>query len=241
MQLKNEKKQGVLGNQKGFTLIEMAIVLVIIGIIIGAVVKGQDLIANAQAKQLNSAVSTWRNLVYAFLDRNGRLPGDQIRNGNVSDQVGEQTIPLSAIGELTATMKNYPGNPVIIGSQSYFIYIGSVTGFVATPAIRNAIFICGNADCSAVLTQDQVEAIKAVDSSYDGLADGGLGQIRALKTALAVTTADAAIANTNPPVSAGVVTTTGVVANIGDITSAGSSVPWSTAHFGAVWLFDKSF
>jgi len=36
---------GSYRNEKGFTLIEMAIVLVIIGIIIGAVLKGQDMVA----------------------------------------------------------------------------------------------------------------------------------------------------------------------------------------------------
>ncbi|NPA58431.1 MAG: prepilin-type N-terminal cleavage/methylation domain-containing protein, partial [Aquificae bacterium] len=40
--------------QKGFTLIELAIVLVIIGIILGAILKGQELIKNAQAKRVQN-------------------------------------------------------------------------------------------------------------------------------------------------------------------------------------------
>ena len=39
-----------LRNRRGFSLIEMAIVLVIIGIIIGAIIKGQDLMLNSRAK-----------------------------------------------------------------------------------------------------------------------------------------------------------------------------------------------
>ncbi len=42
----------LIRNQKGFTLVELAIVLVIIGLILGAVLKGQDLINNARMKRL---------------------------------------------------------------------------------------------------------------------------------------------------------------------------------------------
>ena len=38
-------------NHKGFTLVELAIVLVIIGIILGSVLKGQELINNARMKR----------------------------------------------------------------------------------------------------------------------------------------------------------------------------------------------
>ena len=41
-----------VANQQGFTLIEMAIVLIIIGIIIGAVIKGKDLIRSAEQKKI---------------------------------------------------------------------------------------------------------------------------------------------------------------------------------------------
>ena len=40
--------------QRGFTLVEIAIVLVLIGIILGAVLKGGDLIDNAKEKQFKS-------------------------------------------------------------------------------------------------------------------------------------------------------------------------------------------
>ena len=48
------KNASVLKNNKGFTLIEMAIVLIIIGIIIGAVVKGKDIIKSGEQKKLYS-------------------------------------------------------------------------------------------------------------------------------------------------------------------------------------------
>ena len=45
---KNKNSTGFISGNEGFTLIEMAIVLIIIGIIIGAVVKGKDLIRGAE-------------------------------------------------------------------------------------------------------------------------------------------------------------------------------------------------
>ena len=47
-----KKKLKYLSDLRGFTLIEMAIVLIIIGIIIGAVIKGKDLIRSAEQKKI---------------------------------------------------------------------------------------------------------------------------------------------------------------------------------------------
>ncbi len=68
-------------NQKGFTLVELAIVLVIIGIILGAVLKGQELIKNAKEKRL---YNTYREIIAAvntYLDRYNALPGDDPKAG----------------------------------------------------------------------------------------------------------------------------------------------------------------
>ena len=61
---------------KGFTLVEMAIVLVIIGIILGAVIKGQDLIAGAKEKKFKSEVDLLATAYYTYYDKYSRIPGD---------------------------------------------------------------------------------------------------------------------------------------------------------------------
>ncbi len=45
----------IVSKQKGFTLIEIAIVLVIIGLLLGGVLKGQELINTARVRALNNA------------------------------------------------------------------------------------------------------------------------------------------------------------------------------------------
>lgn len=66
-----------LVDSRGFTLIEMAIVLIIIGIIIGAVVKGKDVIKSAEQKRLYSTfVREWQVAYNNYYDRTGWILGD---------------------------------------------------------------------------------------------------------------------------------------------------------------------
>jgi len=62
--------------QSGFTLVEIAIVLVIIGLILGGVLKGQVLIDNAKYKNFVKDIESYRAGVYTFQDTYRALPGD---------------------------------------------------------------------------------------------------------------------------------------------------------------------
>ncbi len=62
--------------RQGFTLVELAIVLVIIGIIMGAVLKGQELIFNAKVKRLQNQIKEMQAAFYSYYDRYGYYPGD---------------------------------------------------------------------------------------------------------------------------------------------------------------------
>ena len=64
------------GSQKGFTLIEIAIVLVIIGLLLGGVLKGQELINTARVRALNNSVDGITAAWFSFQDRYRAFPGD---------------------------------------------------------------------------------------------------------------------------------------------------------------------
>jgi prepilin-type N-terminal cleavage/methylation domain-containing protein len=60
----------------GFTLIEIAIVLVIIGLLLGGVLKGQELITGARVRNLISQQDGIKAAFFGFQDRYRALPGD---------------------------------------------------------------------------------------------------------------------------------------------------------------------
>src|ERR1035437_4647861 len=62
--------------QTGFTLIEIAIVLVIIGLLLGGVLKGQELITSARVRNLAQMQDGFKAAFFGFQDRYRALPGD---------------------------------------------------------------------------------------------------------------------------------------------------------------------
>jgi len=62
--------------QTGFTLIELAIVLVIIGLLLGGVLKGQELINSAKVKNLAADFRNVPVYIYGYQDKFKAMPGD---------------------------------------------------------------------------------------------------------------------------------------------------------------------
>lgn len=66
-------------NIKGFTLIELSIVIVIMGLIIGGILVGRDLIASAGIRAQVSQIEKYNSTVHAFRNKYGGIPGDLTR------------------------------------------------------------------------------------------------------------------------------------------------------------------
>jgi prepilin-type N-terminal cleavage/methylation domain-containing protein len=62
--------------QQGFTLVELAIVLVIIGLIVASVLGGKDLIRNAEIRAVIKQYNEFQTGVTTFTERYNGLPGD---------------------------------------------------------------------------------------------------------------------------------------------------------------------
>ena len=95
-------------NQAGFTLIEIAIVLVIIGLLLGGVLKGQELINSAKVKNLSADFKNTPVFIYGYQDKFKALPGD---DANVATHVTGGTACTPAAAGLCA-----PGNGIIDGA-----------------------------------------------------------------------------------------------------------------------------
>lgn len=74
--------------QSGFTLVEIAIVLVIIGLLLGGVLKGQELINSAKVKNFANDFRNIPLFIYGYQDKYRALPGDDL---NVVAHVGGGT------------------------------------------------------------------------------------------------------------------------------------------------------
>src|SRR3954454_15940953 len=95
---------------RGFTLIEIAIVLVIIGLLLGGVLKGQELITGARVRNLISQQDGIKAAFFGFQDRYRALPGDYASastnincgsgvtcsNGNGNGRSENPAVPVSA-------------------------------------------------------------------------------------------------------------------------------------------------
>jgi len=63
-------------SQSGFTLVELAIALMIIGLLIGAVLKGQELVENARVTKMMTQMKSYQTAASAFYSNYNEVPGD---------------------------------------------------------------------------------------------------------------------------------------------------------------------
>ena len=70
--------------QQGFTLVEIAIVLVIIGLLLGGILKGQEMITQAKIKNVVADFSGISAAYYGYQDRYRAVPGDDSGAGRWS-------------------------------------------------------------------------------------------------------------------------------------------------------------
>ena len=89
-------------HQSGFTLIEMSIVLVIVGLLVAGVMQGQSLLRAARVNDVITTANDLRYAVKAFKDRYKALPGDH----------------PTATAEIQGASGNGNGNGVISNAES---------------------------------------------------------------------------------------------------------------------------
>jgi prepilin-type N-terminal cleavage/methylation domain-containing protein len=74
--VKQAWSEGKMKRQTGFTLVEIAIVLVIIGLLLGGMLKGQELIDSARVKNIAQDFRALSIAVLSYQDKYRSLPGD---------------------------------------------------------------------------------------------------------------------------------------------------------------------
>jgi len=91
--------------EAGFTLVEIAIVLVLIGILLGSILRGGELITGSRVRSLATSSSDIIAAYRGFSDRYGRVPGDWSRV-DASNAIG---VTLTGGGNDNGRLDNPPG------------------------------------------------------------------------------------------------------------------------------------
>ena len=129
-------KHSAARRQSGFTLVEIAIVLMIIGLLIGGILRGQELIQSARVRNIIDQKSAIQTAYIGFLDRYRMLPGDltPAQAGIVgnSAQAGAAGSPGSGDGLIT------------IGTESTLLFQNlTASGFLSCGACMTVVVAAG--------------------------------------------------------------------------------------------------
>jgi prepilin-type N-terminal cleavage/methylation domain-containing protein len=121
-------------NQRGFTLIEMVIVLVVVGFLIGAVMQGQKMYYNARMQRIVLDMQDYAKVFVMYYEQQGMYPGDEddnsfptgdVANGDHDGLIdsGEQANVWQDLSNAMGVVrKNSPvlGGLYIFGNMSFY-------------------------------------------------------------------------------------------------------------------------
>ena len=133
----------------GFTLVETAIVLVIIGLLIAGIMVGGQLLGSARARTLITELDSLKGAYFGFVDRYHGFPGDYLRatvdipntgvNGNGNGRI-EPTASGGVIDEHIAVWEHLSGAGFISGRYRYSVgaedRIRSISAHPGRAAVR---------------------------------------------------------------------------------------------------------
>ena len=136
-------------NNKGFTLIEIAMAMMIIALIIGAVMVGRNLVDSSRNVKVVKEFTNYQQAVSTFYDIHTALPGDMATassvwggtNGNGNEQI-EEDFALSGGGESTHAWNHLDFEGLIENVQSHSFgptgleyYIGNIVTSVVDSGV----------------------------------------------------------------------------------------------------------
>jgi prepilin-type N-terminal cleavage/methylation domain-containing protein len=185
-------RENVMHRQHGFTLVEIAIVLLIIGLLLGGVLKGQEMITQAKIRNVANDLNGIAAAAYAYQDRYKKLPGDDdaadnrwtnpaTKKGDGNGALGaatagviDCTLPANVDGENCRFWQHLRLAGLISGDASSATAPQNAGGGIIQ-AQNGALGLSGLVVCATGLSGKLADAI---DAQMD---DGkpGMGQVRA--------------------------------------------------------------
>ena len=119
--------------QAGFTLVEIAIVLVIIGLLLGGILKGQEMIVQAKIKNVINDMNGVTAALNSYQDRYRALPGD---DKSAASRWTSTTGMVNGDGDGVISGKWTPATPATDETAQFWLHLRSA-GFVAGTGLDN--------------------------------------------------------------------------------------------------------
>jgi len=117
---------GMRKHQQGFTLVEIAIVLVIIGLLLGGILKGQEMITQAKIKNVVADFSGISAAYYGYQDRYRAIPGD---DANAPTRWGVAVSATAGDGIVQGAYNDNSASPSSVESRLWWLHLRRA-GFV---------------------------------------------------------------------------------------------------------------
>ncbi len=216
-----------LQSKKAFTIIEISIVLLIIGIIIAAVMSGGDIIRNAESKQFyQSFARKWTTVIDTYYDKMGQeLCDGTVNSGSRPTKDGYfdgTVVGTNQLDQIKSAGINIdkiiaPGQ----GLRSEYIINGEFTGYQNVSVFLGAYQLEGTPYNFVILRDIPLDVAIAVDRYVDGVSDGRRGIAIAIQTDAATIALPANLIDLDPTVGTSLlldyneVTTTTKTTNVG--------------------------
>ena len=125
-----------VNNNKAFSLIELSIVLIIIGLLVAGITGGQSLIESAKNRAVVNEIRGWKQAVNAFYLLKERLPGDLNNDGKVGYGSNETYNKNSFPFPYNGTDNNY-SIPDVFSAPFVDLYLAKITTFKPTKANKS--------------------------------------------------------------------------------------------------------
>jgi prepilin-type N-terminal cleavage/methylation domain-containing protein len=121
-------------DEEGFTLVELSIVLVIIGLIVGGVLTGQDLIKAAQVRAEISQITNYNTATNTFREKYNGLPGDLLNGANYFSGCCGAQLSSTGYGNGNALIENAgTAGATYEGEVALFFYELNAGGLIPDP------------------------------------------------------------------------------------------------------------
>ena len=161
--------------QSGFTLVEIAIVLVIIGLLLGGVLKGQELINSAKAKSYAQDFRTIQSALYGFQDRYKGIPGD-LAGANTKINGADLATGTLGDGKIDGVWDTVTATNESCLAWQHLRLAGFLAGNTINDCATGSAYLQTNADGGRIGISSTMH-ITGMTGSYNICSDGVLGKI----------------------------------------------------------------